>query len=56
MDLDWMKREYQRYERWNPRNHLIKKYTENFDDSYIKNVTSQLLEKSKKERYGKFDF
>lgn len=56
MDFDAMKREYQRYERWNPTNRLLKEYTEIYSDSYVEGVTQQLLEKSKKERYGKFEF
>ena len=30
MDLDWMKREYHRYEKWNPRNRLQSEYLDNF--------------------------
>ena len=56
MDIAAMKREYQRYERWNPRNRLHKEYLEEYQDDYINSVSKKLLEKSKKERFGKFDF
>ena len=43
MDLDWMKREYKRYERWNPMNRLQAEYLDEFSDSQVKDITQSLL-------------
>ena len=56
IDFEAMKREYHRYERWNPQNRLIKDYTYTPEEEAVKSITSSLLEKSKKERFGRFDF
>jgi hypothetical protein len=56
IDFESMKREYQRYERWNPVNRLHKEYTDDFNEKYVQTMTKELLDKTKKERYGKFDF
>ena len=56
IDFAALKREYLRYEKWQPANRIAKEYTSEYSESYIQNMTKSLLEKSKKERYGKFDF
>ena len=56
MDFEAMKREYQRYEKWNPMLRNMKDFADGTSADQIKGVTSSLLEKSKKERQGKFDF
>jgi hypothetical protein len=43
MDFDQLKREYQRYEKWNPKNRMVKEYTEIYEDSYVEGLTKQLL-------------
>jgi hypothetical protein len=39
LDFAAMKREYQRYEKWNPKNRLKEEYLMNHDDSYINKIT-----------------
>ena len=56
LDFKDMKKQYQRYEMWNPKNRTTKKYVDTFETSKINEMKDQLLEKTKQERYGKFDF
>ena len=51
-----MKKEYQRYENWQPMVRLIKDMSKEGSNEYVETVTQNLLEKSKKARFGKFDF
>lgn len=56
LDFEGMKREYQRYEKWNPQNRLRAEYTDVIETESINRITSKLLDKSQKTRYSKFDF
>ena len=56
LDFQEMKREYQRYENWQPMVRLIKDMSKEGSNEYVETVTQNLLEKSKKARFGKFDF
>lgn len=56
LDFDALKREYQRYESWNPAVRNFKDFAGSNSAGYVKDVTQSLLEKSRKERSGKFDF
>ena len=41
---------------WNPRNRVDKKYISTIENSKIMAMKDKLIEKTKNERYGKFDF
>ena len=51
-----LKREYQRYENWTPMGRAIKEFSSSNSADHVQSVTQQLIEKTKKERSGKFDF
>jgi hypothetical protein len=55
LDFDALKREYQRYERWNPMLRNMKDFSEGNSADIVQGITASLLEKSKKSG-GKFDF
>lgn len=52
IDFEEMKKEYQRYENWHPLTRMYKEKAQ----SQMQSVTSSLIEKTKKEARGKFDF
>jgi hypothetical protein len=56
MNFGEMKQEYQRYENWHPLTRLYKEKTQANGNDFVQTMTSSLLEKSKKETRGKFDF
>ena len=56
IDFEDMKKEYQRYENWQPMSRMIKDMSQEGSNEYVESVTKSLLEKSKQQRSGKFDF
>ena len=56
LDFDGMKREYQRYEKWSPLMRNFREQNSQSSNETVQSLTQTLLEKTKKERYGKFDF
>ena len=56
IDFDALKREYQRYEKWNPMVRKMKEFAQGNSPSSVQDITQDLLQKSKQDRSGKFDF
>ncbi len=56
MDMEQMKREYNRYEMWNPAYRTLAEYKQTLKTDQINTITSSLLEKTKRERGSRFDF
>ena len=56
LDFNALKKEYQRYENWHPLTRMYKEKAEANTNEYVQSVTANLLEKSKKEAMGKFQF
>ncbi len=56
LDFAALKKEYQRYENWHPLTRMYKEKAEANTNEYVQSVTANLLEKSKKEAMGKFQF
>ena len=55
LDFAAMKREYERYELWNPQNRLRADYAHTDNQETIQRITSHLIDKTKNSR-AKFDF
>ena len=47
MDFDSMFAEYQNYEKWNPRNKIMKKYVSGHEEKEVADITARLLEKTR---------
>ena len=56
LDFAALKREYQRYENWHPLTRAYKEKAQPHTNEYVQTVTASLLEKTKKEANGKFQF
>ena len=56
LDFDALKREYGRYERWNPQLRNFKEFAQQSTQDNINSITQSLLAKTKQEARGKFDF
>jgi len=56
MNFDDYKAEFKRYMSWHPTNRLVAKYERQNSEEFINAMQEKLLAKSKKERFGKFDF
>ena len=55
LDFQAMRKEYQRYENWQPTARLVKDMSTDAPHDYVESMTQRLLEKSKASK-GKFDF
>ena len=47
MDFDRLKEQFKRYETWNPNYTPLSKYEGGYDESYVHDVTAQLIAKTK---------
>jgi hypothetical protein len=56
ISFDEMKREYQRYENWHPLTRMYKEKAQAGTNEFVQTMTSTLLDKTKKEARGKFEF
>lgn len=56
LDFEALKREFQRYERWNPAMRNMQDFATPNSPDYVQSITQSLLNKSKQERSGKFNF
>ena len=56
IDFKQLKEEYHRYENWNPHMRIMKEMSLSNSSTTVQSITQQLLDKSRKERSGKFDF
>jgi len=56
LDFASLKEEYQRYERWNPKLRTLKEYASGNSAEQVDAITQRLLQKSKAQRDGKFEF
>ena len=56
LDFDALKREYGRYERWNPVMRNIKDFSSGASQDEVNSITQSLIQKTKKETSGRFDF
>lgn len=56
IDFKVLKDEYQHYENWNPQLRVAKDYSGSNDQNFVQSMTQELLDKSRKQRSGKFDF
>ena len=56
MDLDAMKREYQRYETWHPASVKRDRFAQGFQEAEVQEIVSRIQDKSARETRGRFDF
>ena len=56
LDFSTMKKEFQRYESWHPRNRLMREYNQEYDAEYFHKISHKLLEKTNSKKYNKFAF
>ncbi len=56
LNFDAMKREYGRYERWNPVIRNIKELSQTSTQDQINDLTKSLIQKTKNEASGRFNF
>ncbi len=56
LDFDAMKKEYGRYEKWNPQLRNFKEFASSSTQEQINGLTKSLIKKTKEEARGKFEF
>ena len=56
LDFDEMKREYGRYEKWNPQIRHMKEVSQTTSAGSVSAITQELIQKTKTQARGKFDF
>lgn len=56
LDFAALKKEYQRYENWHPLTRMYKEKAQANTNEFVQSVTTSLLDKTKTEARGKFQF